>query len=91
MVTIAKGNNVMSTHTLQHMDIDLPMGITPEYVKETVVAIMYSQNKLDLKSAREIIGVSRREFEENILPKYGVTVLGDDDIDLEINEILNEK
>ncbi len=91
MTAIVEGNNFMNAHALQHMDVDLPIGITPEYVKETVVAIMYSQNKLDLKSAREIMGVSRREFEDDILPKDGVTGLGDDDIDIEINEILNEK
>jgi len=91
MITKTKGCDFMGTHALQHIEVDVPEGITPEYVKEAIVSMMYSQNKLNFKEAREIIGVTRREFEEDILPKYGITVLGDEDIDLEINEILNDQ
>jgi len=91
MIAKTKGCDLMGTHALQHIEVDVPEGITADYVKEAIVSMMYSQNKLDFKEAREIIGVTRREFEEDILPKYGITVLGDEDIDLEINEILNDQ
>ncbi len=89
MITKEKGVNSMSA-TLQHLMVDVPQGITAQDVQEAVVAFMYDKNKLDLKEAREIIGATRREFEEDVLPKYGFNVMGDN-MDDEINEILNEK
>lgn len=60
------------------------------YIKEAISAIFYNQGILDLKQARTLAGKSRREFEEDTLPKFGFTIMDGVDIDLEINEILND-
>ena len=76
-----------------HWDIglDLPidpklLNITQEEIKESIVALLYHKNALTLKQAREVIGKSRRQFEEDILPKYGYPMYGNtpEDIETEI-------
>jgi len=76
----------MRTHTLQRIEVDVPKGITSEYVIEAIVSVMYGQNKLSLKKAREMLGVTRREFEEKLL-YYGISMMGDDAFLDELNNI----
>ena len=72
---------------LQHIEMDLPINISQEYVKEAVCALLYNQNKIGLKQARELLGISRREFEEDILPKFGFTTYADtkEEANIELN------
>ena len=46
---------------------------------------------MELIQAREALGVSRRVFEEDILPKFGFSIYNESDIDLEINQAKNER
>lgn len=60
--------------------IDLPdrfgLDVDETYAREALVATLYSNGKLSGREAREILGMSRREFEE-MLPRYGFSVLVD--------------
>ncbi len=46
------------------------------YLREMLISNLYHIGKLSEKEAREILGQSRREFEE-LLPKFGFSILGD--------------
>ncbi|MGH7491600.1 MAG: UPF0175 family protein [bacterium] len=56
------------------------------FLKEMLIANLYHLGKLSEKEAREILGKTRREFEE-ILPKYGFSILDDsqENITIELN------
>ena len=59
--------------------IDLPdrFGDIDEiYAREALVATLYSNGKLSGREARQILGMSRRDFED-MLPRYGFSVLVD--------------
>jgi predicted HTH domain antitoxin len=60
--------------------IDLPdrfgTDVHQTYAREALVATFYNNGKLSGREAREILGMSRREFEE-MLPSYGFSVLVD--------------
>jgi predicted HTH domain antitoxin len=62
--------------TLELPDIKPLSDINNKYVKEMLVANLYHIGRLSEKEAREILGKSRREFEE-LLPKFGFSILGD--------------
>ncbi len=56
------------------------------YYQELIAATLYHNGALSLKEARQLIGKSRREFEEDVLPKFGYTTMdnGSDNTDIEI-------
>lgn len=60
--------------------IDLPdrvaLGVDERYAKEALIATLYSNGKLSGKEARQILGMTRRTFEE-MLPHYGFSILVD--------------
>lgn len=62
------------------VSVDLPdrddLGIDERYAKEALVATLYSNGKVSGREAREILGMTRRAFEE-MLPRYGFSVLVD--------------
>jgi len=62
------------------VSVDLPdrddLGIDERYAKEALVATLYSNGKLSGREAREILGMTRRAFEE-MLPRYGFSILVD--------------
>ena len=66
--------------------IDLPdrldLDVDEAYAREALVATLYSTGKLTGREAREILGMSRREF-ENMLPRYGASILVDSDTSVE--------
>jgi len=66
--------------------IDLPdrlgLDVDEAYAQEALVATLYSTGKLTGREAREILGMSRREF-ENMLPRYGASILVDSDTNVE--------
>jgi len=47
------------------------------YLRELLIATLYNLGKLSEKEAREVLGMSRREFEE-LLPKFGFSILNDE-------------
>lgn len=50
-------------------------GIDHFYFQEAIAAVLFYNGTLTLKQARLLIGKSRREFEEDILPKFGYTTM----------------
>jgi broad-specificity NMP kinase len=81
------------------MQISLPdikrlVEIDPSYLKEALAAILYHAGKISENEACDITGTTRREFEE-ILPKFGFSVLSDEkeqiDIETEVTTIQKDK
>jgi len=65
--------------------IDLPDrfgDIDETYAREALVATLYSNDKLSGREAREILGMSRREFED-MLPRYGFSILVDNEANVQ--------
>ena len=60
-------------------------GIDEKSVREALAAVFYNNGVLSEKEACEITNSTRRQFEETILPKYGLSVLGglQEDVDFE--------
>ncbi|MCB1053404.1 MAG: UPF0175 family protein [Acidobacteria bacterium] len=56
----------------------LPEGVTERYITEMLAANLYHQGRISEHQACQIIGLSRRDFEE-LLPKFGFSVLADDE------------
>lgn len=56
------------------------------YLKEMLIATLYHVGKLSAKEASTILDKTRREFEE-MLPKFGFSVLNDsqENIDIDLN------
>ncbi|HZI74351.1 MAG TPA: UPF0175 family protein, partial [Gemmatimonadales bacterium] len=53
------------------------------FLKEALVAALYSMNKLSGRQAREALGMTRRAFEE-VLPRLGFSILVDSQENLDI-------
>ncbi len=60
------------------------LGINQAYYQELLAVTLYHKGMLSLKEARELIGKSRREFEEDVLPKYDYTPMDDSPSNAEI-------
>ena len=67
------------------VSIDIPneADVDERYLKEAIAATLYYTGKLSGKQARETLGMTRRAFEE-ILPRYGYSVLIDSQKNLNI-------
>ena len=68
--------------------IDLPDSeniskIDPLYLKEALAATLYHHGDISEKEACAILGKNRREFEE-ILPRFGFSVLSDTQENIEV-------
>lgn len=70
------------------LSIDLPdtekltkLGST--YLKEILASTLYHTGDLSEKDACDIVGMTRREFEE-LLPKFGFSILSDTDENIQI-------
>jgi len=50
--------------------------VDERYAREALVATLYSKGKVSGREAREILGMTRRTFEE-MLPRYGFSILID--------------
>lgn len=70
--------------------VELPdrddLEIDERYAKEALVAALYGNGKLSGQEAREILGLSRRAFEE-MLPRFGFSILvdGTDNVQSELD------
>jgi len=71
----------MKTH---RVTLELPQEITENYLKEALASILYYNGKLTEKEARTMIGKTRRQFEEEVIPKYGLSMIGGTKEDVKI-------
>ncbi len=55
-------------------------------LREAIASVLYYNGTLSEKEACMIIGSGRRYFEENVLPKFNLSMVGGtrDDVDIEI-------
>jgi hypothetical protein len=68
------------------VSLELPDSIAPvdsRYLKEGLVAMLYHTGKLSERQAREVLGMTRRAFEE-MLPVFGLSILVDSQENLDI-------
>ena len=69
------------------VSIDIPddAGVDERFLKEALAATLYYTGKLSARNARELLGMTRRAFEE-MLPRYGYSILVDsqDNLDIEL-------
>ena len=71
------------------VSVELPdtiVGVDARYLKEALIAALYSNGKLSEKQSRKVLGMSRRAFQE-MLPRYGFSILVDtaENLDIELN------
>lgn len=71
---------------IYRVTVDLPKEIDSQYVRESLAAILYYNGKLSEKEARTISGTTRRQFEEEIIPKFGLSMIGGTKEDIEIEK-----
>ena len=57
--------------------------VDENFLKEAVAATLYHTGKLTGKQAREMLGITRRAFEE-MLPRFGYSILVDSQKNLAI-------
>lgn len=64
------------------ISLDLPDSVAsdPGYLKEALVATLYSVGRLSERQAREALGMPRPAFEE-MLSRFGVSIFADKDDD----------
>ena len=49
-----------------------------DLMRRAIAAALYKRDELTMKEARELLGnVSRREFEEEVLPAFGYAIMDD--------------
>ena len=69
------------------VSIDIPdeAGVDEHFLKEALAATLYYTGKLSQKQARTVLGMTRRAFEE-LLPRYGYSILVDsrENLDIEL-------
>ena len=69
-----------------HLELPDSVNVDSIYVKEALMAVLYSTGKLSAHQSCQILHRTRRSFEE-MLPQYGVSVLvdSDDNLAIELN------
>ena len=67
-------------------DIKPLSDMNDKYLKEMIIATLYNIGKISAKEAAMILGKTRRQFEE-LLPKFGFSILNDsqENIEIELN------
>ena len=68
--------------------VALPPGLDTEQqlLREAVAVALYKRDRVSLREAREIVGLSRRGFEE-MLGRYGVAMQDADDISAVLDDV----
>ncbi|MEY3297834.1 MAG: hypothetical protein RLZZ597_1094 [Cyanobacteriota bacterium] len=66
-----------------HLELPDSVNVDSIYVKEALMAVLYSTGKLSAHQACQILHRTRRSFEE-MLPQYGFSALVDSDNNLVI-------
>ena len=54
-------------------------GVNEQYIKEALAAVLYYNGTLSEKEACSISNTTRRKFEEEVLPKFELSITGADD------------
>lgn len=72
--------------TIHQVTIEIPQPIDPVYVKEALAALLYYNGKLTEKEARTMLGKSRRQFQDEVIPKFGLSMIGGTEEDIEIEK-----
>lgn len=67
---------VATQATLMQMTLELPRQLEARYLKEALAAVLYYNGTLTEKEARQMIGKTRREFEDDIIPRFGLAMIG---------------
>jgi predicted HTH domain antitoxin len=87
-MTILKSNPTMSGHQIV---INIPENVViPEWIendqpllRNAIALVLYKKGKLTMREAREIMGVSRREFEDS-LGEFGFSMMDEHDLENEL-------
>jgi predicted HTH domain antitoxin len=68
--------------------VALPPGLDTEQqlLREAVAVALYKRDRVSLREAREIVGLSRRGFEE-MLGRYGVAMQDADDLSAVLDDV----
>jgi hypothetical protein len=74
----------------KRLTIELPQAIDQAYAKEALAAILYYNGVLSEKQARLMAGKSRREFQEEIIPKFGLSMVGGTEEDVAIELMVSK-
>lgn len=62
--------------TIEIPDTAAGGGVDSEYLKAGIAALLYYNGKLSGREACDMLHVSRRRFEEEVLPRFGLSVVG---------------
>ncbi len=70
------------------VSVELPdslVGVDARYLKEALIAALYSNGKLSEMQARKALGMNRRAFQD-MLPRYGFSIMVDsvENLDIEL-------
>jgi predicted HTH domain antitoxin len=68
---------------MKTLTLNLPEEVNEREVKMAVAAILFDKGILSSGQAAEFVGISKREFLENV-GKYGVSIFGESAEDLRI-------
>jgi Uncharacterised protein family (UPF0175) len=74
---VEKGDGLTMKVSIEFPDTAHLDDVDDRYLQEALVATLYHLGKLSEKEARQILGLTRRTFEE-MLPRFGFSVLADD-------------
>lgn len=73
------------TNSISHqITIELPRNMDHQYIREALAAVLYYNGHLTEKEARMMIGKTRRQFEEEVIPQFGLSMVGGTKEDIEI-------
>ncbi len=73
-----------SSLPLEKYEVTAPEGMSPAQMQEALIATLYNIDSISSVTACEILQVSRREFEDSILSRYGFSTYRDDDSEADI-------
>jgi len=88
------GEKSMTERSTDTFVVDFPESFgnarfDPQYIREAVAAVTYYNGTVSEKEACHLANTTRRQFEEVILPKFGLSVTGgtDEDASIEIEDV----
>jgi predicted HTH domain antitoxin len=71
------------------IELDVPMSIPPDLLADKTIwrdglaVTLYRQGKLTMRQTTELMGITRREFEDR-LPEFGISMMDVEDLPHEI-------
>lgn len=70
------GMAITAQTTMMQMTLELPRQLEAQYLKDALAAVLYYNGTLTEKEARQMVGRTRREFEDEIMPRFGLSMIG---------------